>query len=289
MRIAVDDGCGDNEGDACMPEGPEIRIEADRIETVLLDAVVEQAWFARADLQRRSRELAGRRVRAVETRGKALLTHFDNDLVLYTHNQLYGRWFVRPRGELPRTGRSLRVALHTARGSALLYSASSIELLELGALGEHPFLTRLGPDALSPALDWSTLAARLDDTAFRGRALGSLYLDQHFLAGIGNYLRSEILFFARLSPWRKPRELRRGERGRLARCSLAITQRAYRTRGVTNPPRRVATLKAAGERRGRYRFAVFGRDGRPCHECGTSIERVTFSSRRLYWCPSCQA
>jgi len=57
---------------------------------------------------------------------------------------------------------------------------------------------------------------------------------------------------------------------------------------VTNPPRRVAALKAAGEYRSRYRFAVFARDGRPCYECGTAIERVTITSRRLYWCPSCQ-
>ena len=32
--MAADDGCSDNEGDACMPEGPEIRIEADRDPTV---------------------------------------------------------------------------------------------------------------------------------------------------------------------------------------------------------------------------------------------------------------
>jgi len=271
-----------------MPEGPEIRIEADRIEGVLRGELVEQAWFARPELQRRAGDIVGRRVSAVETRGKALLTHFDNDVVLYTHNQLYGRWYVRPRGELPHTGRSLRVALHTARGSALLYSASAIELLDRAMLSAHPFLARLGPDALSAALDWQTLAARLDEPAFRRRALGSLYLDQHFLAGIGNYLRSEILFFARLSPWRKPCDLGRGERSRLARCSLSITRRAYRTRGVTNPPRRVAALKAAGEYRSRYRFAVFARDGRPCYECGTAIERVTITSRRLYWCPSCQ-
>ncbi|MEQ8663247.1 MAG: DNA-formamidopyrimidine glycosylase family protein, partial [Gammaproteobacteria bacterium] len=81
-----------------MPEGPEIRIEADRIATVLQDAVVEEAWFASVPLDRQAAALVGCRVTAVETRGKALLTHFDNGRVLYTHNQLYGRWFVRRRG-----------------------------------------------------------------------------------------------------------------------------------------------------------------------------------------------
>lgn len=272
-----------------MPEGPEIRLEADRIARVLENAVLEEAWFAQPALQKASRGLVGRRVTAIETRGKALLTHFDDGRVLFTHNQLYGRWFVRRRGELPATTRTLRVALHSAHGSALLYSASTIELLDAADLAAHRFLARLGPDALAPTLDWHALAVRLDAPAFRGRALASLYLDQTFLAGIGNYLRSEILHSAGLAPWRKPRDLARGERGQLARCSLEVPQRAYRTRGVTNPPRRVAALKAAGATRRDYRFAVFDRDGQPCYGCGTPIRRAEMNARRIYWCPVCQA
>ncbi len=271
-----------------MPEGPEIRLEADRIAAVLEGEIIEAARLTQPHLRRRARQLVGARVAAVETRGKAMLTRFDNGLVLYTHNQLYGRWYVRKRGQLPETRRTLRVALHTARGSALLYSASQIELLCTADLASHPFLSRLGPDALDSTLDWRTLAARLDEPRFRSRALGALYLDQGFLAGIGNYLRSEILYFAGLDPRRRPRDLSRGERNRLARQSLLVTRRAYETRGITNPPRRVAALKRAGAKRGAYRFAVFAREGRPCHVCASTVVRTRMGSRRLYWCPACQ-
>ena len=115
-----------------------------------------------------------------------MLTRFDNGLTLYSHNQLYGRWYVRPRGQLPNTRRSLRVALHTADHSALLYSASDIAVLDEAGLAAHPFLARVGPDLLDPALGWRDLAARLDEPRFRGRALGGLYLDQaHLPAGEG--------------------------------------------------------------------------------------------------------
>jgi endonuclease VIII len=150
------------------------------------------------------------------------------------------------------------------------------------------FLSRLGPDALSAKLDWRTLAARLDAPTFRRRSLAALYLDQGFLAGIGNYLRSEILFFAGVPPDARPMDLDDRTRATLARVSLTVTRRAYEARGVNNPHQRVQALKAAGAKRGGYRFAVFAREGQACHDCGTTIVRTEANSRRLYWCPSCQ-
>ncbi len=272
-----------------MPEGPEIRIAADRVAEVLVGHAVEVEFPGFPKLRRHRKRLSGAVVTAIDTRGKAMLTRFDCGLTLYSHNQLYGRWYVRPRGTRPQTGRSLRVALHTEAHSALLYSASDVAVLDADGLETHPFLARVGPDILDRALTWRDLARRLDEPAFRGRALGALYLDQGFLAGIGNYLRSEILHFAGLRPEVRPRELAVRERNRLARETLAISRRSYETRGLTNPPARVRKLKAAGARRGAYRFAVFGRAGQPCHACETAIERLTIGSRRLYLCPSCQS
>lgn len=272
-----------------MPEGPEIRLAADQLSVVLEGHVIEHAFFGLAHLCRFQRRLTGSRVQAVDTHGKALLIRFNSGLTLYSHNQLYGRWYVCPRGALPNTNRSLRVALHTADASALLYSASDIQVLTAGQLERHPFLCRLGPDILDPALSWRALVGRLDEAGFRNRAVGGLYLDQGFVAGLGNYLRSEILFFAGVHPAVKPRQLSQGRRDRLARETLAVAKRSYKTRGVTNPVRRARALKATGVTESGYRFAVFGRAGEPCYDCGHTVERVAVSSRRLYLCPRCQA
>lgn len=64
--------------------------------------------------------------------------------------------------------------------------------------------------------------------------------------------------------------------------------RSYRTRGVTNDPDTVRELKAKGWSRGQYRFAVFGRGGEPCFDCGDTIVRQSLSGRRCYFCPTCQ-
>jgi len=272
-----------------MPEGPEIRRAADRLARVLVDNELTEVFFKFPRLQRFQSVLTGERVTAVDTRGKALLTRFSNDLVLFSHNQLYGRWYVTCGRREPKTNRSLRVALYTSDHSALLYSASSIDVLAADAVAEHPSISGLGPDILDPGLTAEQIAARLASARFRGRSLGTLLLDQGFLAGNGNYLRSEILFFAGLSHRAKPADLTAAHRRRLARQILAIAGRSYRTGGITNPPRQVSELKADGLTRSKYRFAVFGRAGAPCYACGTPIERCSVGSRRLYFCPSCQS
>ena len=272
-----------------MPEGPEIRRAADKIESVLKNKTIEKVEFGLKPLKKYAKPLTGTNVLSLETRGKALLTHFDSGTTIYSHNQLYGVWRVVKRDKLPKTNRQLRLALHTDRHSALLYSASDISVWDTDHIEEHPFLKRIGPDILNPDLTWREVAERLESKAFSGRALNSVYLDQAFLAGLGNYLRSEILFAAGIHPSRKARELTKGQIGKLARATLEISQRSYALQGVTIPERRYKALKKQGLSYGKARFFVFSRARQPCHICSTQIERSVANSRRIYVCGYCQA
>lgn len=271
-----------------MPEGPEIRREADAIANAVAGQPLVELELNLTALRPYHDELFESGVTRVDTHGKAMLTRFACGLTLYSHNQLYGRWIVRRRGKLPRSNRTLRVGLHTAEWSAVLYSATDVKVLTDDELAVHPFLRKLGPDVLDSTLEWRAIVARLKSAPFRGRALGALYLDQGFIAGIGNYLRSEILHFAQLHPARRPQDLAARELNALARQTLAVTLRAYRAKGVTNEAARVARLKAAGNPYSTFRFAVFDRAGEPCYHCGTGVTRISVSSRRLYFCPTCQ-
>lgn len=271
-----------------MPEGPEVRIEADRIAKALVGQPLDAVELTQPRLAHRADELLGAVVTTVAPHGKAMLITFANGLTLYSHNQLYGRWYVRKRASYPKTRRTLRVGLHAIKHSALLYSASDIDLLDANALATHPFLSRLGPDILDPALTPEAILLRLLDPRFSGRSLAALYLDQGFLAGVGNYLRSEILFFAGVHPQDRPRDLPDSALIRIAEQTHAVCQQAYCTRGITARTALVGTLKAEGYGREAYRFMAFARDGRLCHDCGSIIERASMSGRRIYICPTCQ-
>ena len=271
-----------------MPEGPEIRRAAMRIDKVLRGREAEVVDFAQPHLRRYGSVLSGQQIDWVSSRGKALLTRFSNGLTLYSHNQLYGRWYIVRRDQLPATNRTLRVAIHTATQSALLYSASDIEVLTPETLPLQKYLARLGPDALDDRVHWRDIAALLESPQFRRRTLAALYLDQGFVAGIGNYLRSEILFEARVNPFDRPCDLTRGQSGRLARATLDLTRQSLATAGITNKSSRVARARRAGLSRRHYRFAIFDRQGEACFGCKNPVQRLDVSGRRIYMCITCQ-
>jgi endonuclease-8 len=237
-----------------------MRRAAAELDAVLRGRRIVTAWFRFRRLRAAGRRLTGQRVQGVRARGKALIVDFANGESIYTHNQLYGKWLVGPAGKRPDTNRELRLALETRTHAALLYSASEISVLR---------------------------TTQLDAPRFARQRLGALLLDQGFLAGIGNYLRSEILFVARLHPDARLGALDGKARQRLARAALAITRRAYRTGGVTNAPSIAQRLQRAGLPYGAYRHYVFDREG-GCYQCATPIRRVIHAGRQLYLCEACQ-
>lgn len=262
-----------------MPEGPEIRRAADQLAAVMIGQPLTEVWFAFPQLKHYRTELIGETITSIEPRGKALLTNFSNGLTMYSHNQLYGVWKVVRAGETPQTKRDLRVRLETAEWAILLYSASDITLAPRGEIEQHPFLQRIGPDVLDRAVTQEQVEQRLLSTAFCKRQLGAMLLDQSFLAGLGNYLRAEILWQAELAPKHKPQDLSAEERHKLAQALLEIPRISYQTRGQVDDNRHHGTV---------FSFKVFHRSGEPCRRCGGMIEKISLSSRPFYWCPVCQ-
>jgi len=262
-----------------MPEGPEIRRAADNLEQAVAGRPLTHVWFAYETLKPFEDMLAGKTIERIETRGKGMLTHFSNGLTLYTHNQLYGVWRIVKAGDLPKSNRILRVRLETDDNAILLYSASDIEILEQSQLDQQPFLKRVGPDVLDSSLTVERVKARILSPKFRRRQLGTLLLDQSFIAGLGNYLRAEILWEAQVGPLHHAGALADDGLDRLAQAILDIPRISYQTRGKVDDSKHHGTL---------FRFHVYHRAGEPCERCLNMIEKTTLSSRPFYWCPHCQ-
>lgn len=272
-----------------MPEGPEVKIAADRIAKAIAHQPIAEIFFAFEHLKPYEAILAQQLVTGVDTKGKGMLIRFDNDLSIYSHNQLYGKWEIRRAYNYPETKRQLRLAIHNDKKSALLYSASDIEVLDEEAIAIHPFLSRLGLDVLDSKTTTKKVKVRLLDKSFHRRRFTSLFLDQRFLAGLGNYLRSEILFVARVHPTLRPVDCSQEQISALAKAAIEIPQQSYQTKGITNDLKLVERLKKQGYPRKDYRFWVFGREERPCYICQTAIVKEVSGGRRYYFCPNCQS
>ena len=271
-----------------MPEGPEIRRAADRIARVLTGRRVLSVECHLPALARRARALSGAHVVSVTPRSKALLIRFSTGDILYSHNQLYGRWSVDRASKSPDSRRALRVAIATKDHVARLYSATDIELLDETALAAHPYVSQLGLELLDETTTIEAAVRQAHAAPFQRRALAGLLLDQRFYAGLGNYLRSEILYVARLRHSDVLGHLSPEARTLLGETAFTLIHQAYRHRGVTNDLSRVATLKTQGLSFGRYRHHVFDRAGEACWQCEHFIERVDIGGRGVYFCRRCQ-
>jgi endonuclease VIII len=268
-----------------MPEGPEIFLAARAVH----DAVAEQPCTVKLlypSIASKARSLRGVPIRRVHARSKAMLTEFANGAVLYSHNQLYGEWVVHATGE-PLLKKQVRLIITTARHQAVLYSATDFAWLQAGQEHAHSYIAKLGPEVLSADVSAAHIASRL--AQFPRRIIADALLDQHVIAGLGNYLRADILLVTRINPLRKIASLSAQELLRIAKASKQLTQRSVQKNGVIRPWAAYQTAIKIGADYEQARFYAFDREGAPCWECATPIARITHSGRGLYFCSLCQA
>ena len=271
-----------------MPEGPETRRAADRISNRLRDRSLSHLRLPFPPISEFEGVLKKAHIESVTSRGKALLIRFDNGLSLYSHSQLYGRWTVNKASTEIRWNRSLR-AEFVAEGYAVrLWSATDVEVLPTDKEEEHPYILKLGPDVLDDDTTSDLICERLESPRFNRRQASSLMLDQTFIAGLGNYLRSEILHQAGVHPKARPKDLDPGAITKWGSLTKSISIRSYESNGLTVSDDLARRRKGMGERRRSYRHSAFCRNGMDCHVCDATIIRIRVSGRRLDMCPKCQ-
>lgn len=271
-----------------MPEGPEIRRAADRIGKALVGKTIQAGQWPYHTLEGRRGLIEGHDVLSVTSRGKAMLIRFSSGWTMYSHNQLYGRWTVHLNTTKYESRRSLRAEFITERHAVRLWSATDISLLPTPEENGHSFLQRLGPDVLDEDVTVGVLADHLRSKKIYRKKAATLMLDQRSFAGLGNYLRSEILHGAGVHPDDRPCDLNERVLDTWAKCIKTITVQAYEHKGVTVDLAVASASKSRGEPRRMWRHAVFCRNDRPCLTCGDLVLRKRYAGRRLDYCPTCQ-
>lgn len=271
-----------------VPEGPEIRRAADRIGKALVGNIIEEGSWPFHTLNEATDLILGHEVLSVTSRAKAMLIRFSSGWTMYSHNQLYGRWTVHLKTTDHQSRRSLRAEFITNKHAVRLWSATDIVMLPTPEENGHPFLERLGPDVLDPSIDEQILYTHLLSQGIYRKKGATLMLDQRSFAGLGNYLRSEILHAAGVHPDDRPCDLDDQTVKRWASCIKSVTVQAYEHSGITVDLTVANDSKSRGEPRRMWRHAVFCRNDRPCLTCGHLVVRKRYAGRRLDFCPSCQ-
>ena len=270
-----------------MPEGPETRRMADSISKALVGKKIESYQFHHDNLNK-STIGSFSHLDKVFSLGKALICRLNNGKSIISHNQLYGKWTINLRKTVPNTGRALRIEFNTKSRSVRLWSATDIKVFDSEDENNHPYLKKLGPDILMEDTDYENILVRLKSKRFRNRALAGLLLDQSFIAGLGNYLRSEILFFSKLMYFAKPINLSEKQLIEISKNIKDVSMRAYFQKGKTLNLNQLKADFGNVKNFRRIRHMVFARIGEPCLVCGNFIKRERVANRRIDFCGQCQ-
>ncbi len=140
------------------------------------------------------------------------------------------------------------------------------------------YIRTLGVDPLVPDFTIARFSAVL---AAAGRSqIKGVLTDQSLISGVGNAYSDEALHMARLSPFKPANGLTPDEITLLHESVVgALTEALARSAG--KPASELKDTKRSGMR-------VHARTGQPCPECGDTVREVSFASKSLQYCPTCQ-
>jgi formamidopyrimidine-DNA glycosylase len=265
-----------------MPELPEVEITARLLDRALQGSEIESATApginALKTFDPPLSELADQRITGVRRRGKHLIVQTTGELALLIHLMSAGRLQLYDKRAGPRD-RTSRLLVRLADGRELRLrefgskQAAWVKLLRSAELEDDDALATLAPEAWP---DPPPLAELLDAP----RPLHTLLRDQHTIAGIGRSWVDEILWSARLSPFKRGNDLDDDERARLRD---AIVQSlgdaiAHYEQVVTLPIPDKLPMP----------LQVHRHEGEPCPRCGTTLKAVHFEDYVIAYCPDCQ-
>jgi formamidopyrimidine-DNA glycosylase len=268
-----------------MPELPEVEITARVLDAALQGARIAYARApginALKTFDPPLSALEGERITAVGRRGKHLTVTSTGELVLLIHLMSAGRLQLYDKVAGPRDRSSrLLVGLDDGRELRLREFGSKqaawVKLLRTNELDGDDALATLGPEAWPDPGPGTRLKELLDAP----RPLHTLLRDQHVISGIGRSWVDEILWQARLSPYKRGADLNDDEAQRLRTAivetlggAIADYEQAI---ALPIPDKLPMPLR------------VHRHQGEPCPRCAATLQAVHFEDYVIAYCPACQ-
>lgn len=301
-----------------MPELPEVQTVVNDLNKKVVGRKITGAWFdwpkmIKDPLDQSKNKVAHKHVEVFEKflkgesivkarrRAKNILIYLSGGKLLLIHQKmtghmLVGKWVVkkgkRPVPIEPKTlitdpyNKYVHLILYLDNGKMLGLSdlrkfakviASSAKEIE-----NLPELTNLGPDALDSNLKFMDFKKRI---LKKSQRIYQVLMDQQVIAGIGNIYSSEILWLAKVYPFKAAKKLSEKELKSIWQAMHKVLSRALKLRGTST-----SDFRDTDGEKGGYgnELLVYQRGGEPCFRCKTKIKRVMVGGRSAHFCPHCQ-
>ena len=276
-----------------MPELPEVELVVQSLDRLITGRTVTTAHLLRERLapdsppRRFSKLLRAARINFVHRRGKNILFDLDNGKTLLTHLRMSGK-FMLLSGESAHP-KFTHAIFELDDGTSLLFHDQRhfglMKIISTADLNHSKEIAKLAPEPFSEDFTPAFLYEKLRSSR---RTIKEFLLDQTKVCGVGNIYASEAMFRAKISPRRRADRVKRSAAEPLHLAIRRVLGEAIELAStVTVDPTDIggSIYGIAAPDTG---WKVYGRDGKPCPECGSPILRLRQAGRSTYYCRQCQ-
>lgn len=299
-----------------MPELPEVQTIVDDLNEKIVGRKIVGVWFDSpkiikkpepAELEKR---IKGLEIEKIKRRGKNILIYLNpkskilNSKLLLIHQKLTGHLLVG-KWKVKKVSRSKFIVQSLIKGFLrekvndyihLIFYLDNGWQLALSDLRKFakvlfgpkeeiensPDLAEIGPEPLDKSFKVEKFKSLIGS---QRRKIKQVLMDQKIIAGIGNIYSDEILWKAKIHPFRSAHKIKADELKNLYKTMRQILKKAVKLRGTSISDYRDTSGKAgayAGVRR------AYRREGEPCFRCRTPIRRIKIGGRSAHFCLVCQ-
>ena len=289
-----------------MPELPEVETTIRALRKKVLNRTFIDFYtdsskqIKKPKLAKFKKELIGKKIKKIERRAKNILFWLSENKTLLIHQKMTGhllvgkwkmrkgKWFVQNKGALEeKVNQYLHFLffLDNKQTMALsdLRKFAKIELWDNKELAQSKQIKELGPEPLEKSFTFAKFKQRLKNK--KGK-IKQVLMDQKVIAGIGNIYSDEILFEAKVDPFKNTSKLKEKELKKIYSAVKKILKKAVKLKGTSISDYRDPQGEPGFFEKHRK---VYRRTGEKCKICGTIIKRVKIGGRSAHFCPQCQA
>lgn len=233
-------------------------------------------------LEKFKKAVIGRRVKAVENKGKWLFINLNSEnLLLFNPGMGADIIYYSSADEIPEK-RQIKIDFHDGTGFTIrVWWFCYLHLIPKDKIKEHKLAGKIGPSPLAHDFTLLHFKQLLDKN--RGN-IKSFLLDQKNMAGIGNVYVQDPLFKAGIHPKRRINSLTDREAETLYRALRSELTASIKLGGLAYEK----DFYGKNGKYGKAQFQVAYKQGQQCPVCGTAIEKIKTGSTSSFICPTCQ-
>ncbi len=288
-----------------MPELPEVETIVRGLKKKIIGRRIKSAWLDAPKLIKKPKssvfleKIKGLKIENIKRRAKNILIYLSGDKILLVHQKmtghlLYGRWSVKNNKPFSlmsgvmreRVNDYIHIIFYLDNGWQLALSDlrkfAKVMLASKNEIENLEELKKLGPEPLEKDFDFLSFKRAIKNK--KGK-IKQVLMDQSVISGIGNIYSDEILWLAKVNPFKPAEKLKESEMKKIFRFIKDVLKKAVKLRGTS-----ISDFRDLEGKPGQYanRRYVYRREGEKCPRCGSIIKRLKIGGRSSHFCPHCQ-